>query len=201
MLALAFAILLGAAACGSDSNDDASSSTTEAGSGASAFPVTIEHKYGETVVESKPERVVSVGYQDQDPLLALGIVPVGDPRLVRRPAVGHLALGPGAPGRRRARSPPSAEINFEQVALLKPDLIVGVSSGMTADRVRPALEFAPTITADRDQPDYQETWQTQTRHRRGRRRDAKAEELITEVEGRLRGRGRANPELQARRAP
>ncbi|MFW6174563.1 MAG: ABC transporter substrate-binding protein, partial [Chloroflexota bacterium] len=40
------------------------------------FPVTIEHKYGSTTIEEKPERVVTVGFSEQDPVLALGAKPV-----------------------------------------------------------------------------------------------------------------------------
>ena len=43
---------------------------------ASGYPVTIAHKYGETVVEEYPERIVVVGLLEQDALLALGVVPV-----------------------------------------------------------------------------------------------------------------------------
>ena len=42
----------------------------------SAFPVTIKHKFGETTFEKAPERVVAIGYTEQDFLLALGIKPV-----------------------------------------------------------------------------------------------------------------------------
>ena len=44
---------------------------------AGAFPVTIEHKFGETTIDSEPKRIVVVGLREQDALLALGIVPVG----------------------------------------------------------------------------------------------------------------------------
>jgi iron complex transport system substrate-binding protein len=40
------------------------------------FPQTFEHRFGTTVVESEPERIVSLDYGGQDDLLALGIVPV-----------------------------------------------------------------------------------------------------------------------------
>ena len=51
---------------------DAPATKTESG----AFPVTIEHKYGSTTIESEPKRVVVVGLREQDALLALGVVPV-----------------------------------------------------------------------------------------------------------------------------
>lgn len=40
------------------------------------FPVTVEHKFGSTTITQAPERVLSLGYTDQDPLFALGITPV-----------------------------------------------------------------------------------------------------------------------------
>ena len=52
---------LALAACGSDgeATADAESPTTEAR--AEAFPVTIDHTYGETTIDEAPERIVTVG--------------------------------------------------------------------------------------------------------------------------------------------
>ena len=47
----------------------ASSAPDASGAG---FPLEIEHKYGTTVIEAPPERIVTVGLLEQDPLLALG---------------------------------------------------------------------------------------------------------------------------------
>lgn len=41
------------------------------------YPIVIEHAFGETVIESRPERIVTVGWENQDTPLALGIAPVG----------------------------------------------------------------------------------------------------------------------------
>ena len=40
------------------------------------FPVTIEHKFGSTTITEQPQRVVSIGYTEQDFLLALSVQPV-----------------------------------------------------------------------------------------------------------------------------
>lgn len=40
-----------------------------------AFPVEITHKYGSTVIDHKPERIVSLSFIGHDFLLALGVVP------------------------------------------------------------------------------------------------------------------------------
>ena len=41
-----------------------------------AFPVTIEHAYGETTITEQPLRVASVAWANHEVPLALGIVPV-----------------------------------------------------------------------------------------------------------------------------
>ena len=57
-------------------------STGETGGGggstasADQFPVTIEHAFGETTIESVPERVATVSWVNADTALALGVVPV-----------------------------------------------------------------------------------------------------------------------------
>ena len=48
---------------------------------ADAFPVTIEHAFGETTIEEEPTRVATLGWTDQDHALALGVVPVGATKL------------------------------------------------------------------------------------------------------------------------
>ncbi|WP_256977835.1 hypothetical protein [Rhodococcus sp. 14-2470-1a] len=72
--AAAAALLL--SAC-SSSSDDTASTPTSGSESSGAFPVTVDHAFGETTVESEPQRVVSVGYTEQDTLLALGVIPVG----------------------------------------------------------------------------------------------------------------------------
>ena len=42
-----------------------------------AFPVTVEHAFGTTTVPAPPQRIVTVGYTEQDMVLALGQTPVG----------------------------------------------------------------------------------------------------------------------------
>ena len=48
---------------------------------ADAFPVTIEHAFGETTIEEEPNRVATLGWTDQDMALSLGVVPVGATKL------------------------------------------------------------------------------------------------------------------------
>jgi iron complex transport system substrate-binding protein len=161
-----------------------------------AFPVTVEHAHGTTVIEEEPERVVSVGFNDQDPILALGVVPVGirdwygDQPDATWPWA-HDLLG-GA----RPTVLPSDAVDVEAVAALRPDLIVGVSAGLTDEEYELLSAIAPTIVQPPGVPDYQGTWQDQMRViGRALRRGQRADELVAEVEGRLADVRADHPEL------
>jgi iron complex transport system substrate-binding protein len=54
-----------------------SGSTTTSSPEDSGFPITIEHVFGETVIESRPERVATIHWGNHDVPIALGVVPVG----------------------------------------------------------------------------------------------------------------------------
>jgi iron complex transport system substrate-binding protein len=54
-------------------------SASEGSDSTEGFPVTFDHLYGETTIESAPERVATWGWGATDAVLALGIVPVAIP--------------------------------------------------------------------------------------------------------------------------
>jgi iron complex transport system substrate-binding protein len=168
-----------AAGCGADdgsssvSTDAAAAETTTAASSGStetaetsdggpssdaAFPVTIEHKYGVTTIEAEPLRVVSVGFGEHDGLLALGVIPVavrdwyGDQPFATWPWA-QDELGDAEPVVLA-----SDEENFEQIAALDPDLIVGISSGMTEEQYEILSAIAPTVAQPGEYIDYGTPW-------------------------------------------
>ena len=114
--------------CGGGSSDASSDGSVEASSDsvskdADDGTVAIEHRYGTTEVPVDPERIVSLDLQWTDVLLALDAPPVGLPRRPRpRPTAfpwqGDLL--DGVDGDR----PPTDTLPYEQIAALKPDLIV-----------------------------------------------------------------------------
>src|SRR3712207_1214756 len=126
-LAVPLAVLAlsgGLAACGS-SGDDGSAPVAEPSASSDAFPVTIENKFGTTEIPAEPQRVVTVGFNDQDFVLALGVTPVGE-----RENLGEYdaSTRPWAEDLLPAEDIPTVggeEINLEAVAALQPDLIVG----------------------------------------------------------------------------
>ena len=56
----------------------------------------------------------------------------------------------------------STELNFEQIAALDPDLIVGVSSGMTDADYDTLSQIAPTLAQPGDYIDYGMPWDVAT---------------------------------------
>jgi iron complex transport system substrate-binding protein len=143
------------AACSSHKSPSASS-----GGGG---PLTITHAFGETTIPQPPKRVVSAGFTGQDDLLALGIVPVavtnwfGDqpfgvwpwaqPKLGNaKPVVLNLDNG----------------IQVQQIAALKPDLIIATDAGLDQDTYQKLAAIAPTL-AQSDGHAFFEPWKDQAK--------------------------------------
>jgi iron complex transport system substrate-binding protein len=186
--------------CGSDDDDGANaapSSTIEPAPATSAaeFPVTIEHKYGETTIPEQPERVVTVGFADQDALLALGVIPVGIRDWYGEQPFATWPWAQDALGDAEPEVLPSTELNFEQISALDPDLIVGISSGMTDQEYATLSEIAPTVAQSGDYIDYGVPWQEAQRvigEATGHL--AEAEALVADVEGHVQAIAEENPE-------
>lgn len=110
-----------------------------------AYPVTIPNAYGGTTIPAEPARVVAVGFNEADFLLALGVVPVGV-----RDFIGEYdeAARPWAQEALAGAQPADVggtEINVEAVAALEPDLIMGVYSFMDRATYDALSAIAPTV--------------------------------------------------------
>ena len=82
MLAMAFFAVLVLVGCSDDSTTEEvdkkdSDTSTETAAAETEYPMTIKHALGEAVLESKPERIVTIQWANHDIALALGVVPVG----------------------------------------------------------------------------------------------------------------------------
>ncbi|UPK75844.1 ABC transporter substrate-binding protein [Nocardioidaceae bacterium SCSIO 66511] len=190
-------VLIGGAAlflsaCGRE-NDDAPAS---AGSGGQ-FPATAEHKYGTITVESRPERIVIVGLTEQDTVLALGHTPIattewyGEQPYAVWPWA-QDALGDAEPTVLSATD----GFDFEKIATLRPDLIIGTNSGVTKDDYDKLSELAPTLAAPQGASDYFSPWPVQTRligDALGLRPEA--DKLIDDIKSRFRSEASKHPEF------
>lgn len=178
--ALALPLLL--AACGSEDEPATASPEPTATDGA-AFPVTVAHKFGETVVPEEPTRVVSVGLTEQDTLLELGVIPVG---VTEWYGEQPDATWPWAQDLLDGAHPEvlstSDGFEFEKIAALEPDLIVGTNAGLTEKDYELLSGIAPTIASVEGSTRYFSSWQDQTLQiARGLGREADGQALVDEV--------------------
>lgn len=128
---------------------------------AEANTATVTHAFGETTVPAPPQRVASLGFTEQDSLLALGVVPIattewfgGEPFAVWPWA--RAALGAAQP---RVLSLANG-IQVGEIAAMQPDLIVATNAGVDADTYAALSAIAPTIPqSGRDA--FFEPWKTQ----------------------------------------
>lgn len=166
------------------------------GLSADSFPVEIDHKYGTTRIESEPKKIVSLSFIGHDFLLALGLKPYAlrkwygtDPYGVW--AWGHEALGDAQP------IVMQGEINIEQIAAMKPDLIMGQWSGMTEREYSLLSQIAPTVPPAAGYGDHGMSWQEM--HRTvglATGKSAEAEAQITRLQDRFQEIRDAHPEWQ-----
>lgn len=173
------------------------------GKGASGDTRSIEHKYGATEISGTPERVVTVGLMDHDPALALGVKPVGVTEWYGEYPYATWPWAEDALGDAEPEVMPrnNDNINFELVATMEPDLIIGQYSGMSEDEYDNASQIAPTIAQSGEYPDFGAPWQEMTRtigHALGRR--DRAEELISGVEARFAETREKYPEFEGKTA-
>lgn len=151
-LGAAAALALSLAACSSTaptSTDDTAAGSNPAS--ADAFPVTVEHVYGETTITEKPERVATVAWANHEVPLALGIVPVG----MSKVAWGDDDDNGVLPWVEEKLDELGAEtpvlfdeadgIDFEAVADTNPDVILASYSGLTQEDYDTLSKIAPTI--------------------------------------------------------
>lgn len=163
--------------------------------------MTVTHLFGQTVVKEPPKRVVSAGYTEQDDLLAVGVVPIavtnwfGDQ---------PFAVWPWAQPKLGAAQPVVLSldngIQVDQIAGLKPDLIVATNAGLDADTYQKLSAIAPTIAQSGDDAFF-EPWKDQaTTIGRAVFQADQMKSLIAAVESRFTEVAQQNPSWKGRKA-
>ncbi|MHA6617442.1 ABC transporter substrate-binding protein [Pseudonocardia sp. DLS-67] len=194
------------AACGGGSTDPAAPAAPGPAP-AGAFPLTVEHSKGATEIASAPQRVVTVGFSDQDPVLAMGVRPVGvtdwygdhpyatwpwaqDELGDARPTVLNRGAFTGTP-----------EYRYEEIAALSPDLIIGLYTSMDNTEYQTLSRIAPTVAPPAGYPEWGAPWDEYTRLA-GRTFGVpdRAEQLIAGVDAQIEAARAANPRFEGRTA-
>ena len=138
------------AACSTGSTDDTTTATAETVAETDAFPVTIEHAFGETTIEQEPTRVAGVGWADADFALSLGVVPVGATAITwggndnESTDFFDEALAEVG-GDEPVRYSDADGIPVAEIAKTNPDLILATNSGITEQDYKKLSKIAPTI--------------------------------------------------------
>ena len=170
-----------------------------------AVPATVRHSKGTTEIAAAPQRVVTVGFSDQDPVLAMGVRPVGvtdwygdhpyatwpwaqDELGDARPTVLNRGAFTGTP-----------DYRFEEIAALAPDLIIGLYTGMDDSQYQTLSRIAQTVAPPAGYPEWGAPWQEYTRLAgQALGRPERAEELVAGIDTRLAEARAAHPEFEGR---
>jgi len=183
-------------ACGSDADKQADSS---AGTAAAGFPVTLKNTFGETTITKKPERIVTLGWNAQDVVYALGETPVGMPKVTYGPTAAGVTAWDADKfdAGKTELLDTSDKFPFEKIAALKPDVILAPYEGFDAATYKTLSDIAPTV-AYPGAP-WQTTWQDQTLlvgEALGKK--AEAEKLISGIKDKISQVASEHPEFKGK---
>ncbi|AJE44428.1 iron-siderophore ABC transporter substrate-binding protein [Streptomyces nodosus] len=197
--------LLAGCGSGSDSADDKASDTiTNTASG--AFPVTVEHAFGSTTIDKAPERVVSVGYTDDQTILAFGVKPVGMVDQYPNPA-GHTPdVNTQWPWVKDKWGDTRPEVimkngdsgpNYEKIAALRPDLIIAVYSEIDQAAYDKLSRIAPTVGRTKEEKEpFSAPWQDNALQiAKALGKADEGAKMVTDIQGKLDAAKKAHPEF------
>jgi iron complex transport system substrate-binding protein len=207
-VALSAAILV--AACGS-----APAPQPETGSAApttgGAFPVTVEHAFGSTQITKAPQRVVSVGYTDDQAVLAFGIKPVGMVDQYPNPPGKTPDINTQWPWVKDRWGGTRPEVimtngdsgpNYEKIAALRPDLIIAVYSEIDQAAYDRLTRIAPTVGRTRTEKEpFSAPWQDNALHiAKALGKADEGAKLVQDVQAKLDAARAAHPEFAGQTA-
>lgn len=172
---------------------------------ATAYPITIEHAFGTTVLEAKPERIATVAWANHEVPLALGVVPVGfaranfgdddDDGLLPWVKAKLDELGAETP----VLFDEGDGIDFEAVAATEPDVILAAYSGLSQADYDTLSQIAPVV-AYADYP-WSTDWRDMIRlNSAGLGMAAEGDALIADIEGEIADALAEHPELKGKSA-
>ncbi|MHA7179218.1 iron-siderophore ABC transporter substrate-binding protein [Arthrobacter sp. MDB2-24] len=207
LFAAAAIAVLSLSACSTGPANSGTAATGGTSASADAFPVTIEHAFGETTLAEKPERVATVSWVNADVSLALGVVPVGmpadsyggnenqstpwkDAKLEELDA----AIGTeNAP----VQYSETDGIAFDDIAATNPDVILAAYSGLSQEDYDTLSKIAPVVAYP--EVAYGTAWQDSTRIiGKALGLSADAEQLVSETEQAIADAAAEYPQLEGK---
>lgn len=190
MALITLLIMIMAAGCQSDPAARRQQDTTTEASVATQF--------GSVRVPDDPQRVVALGWGDAETALALGVQPVGAADWL---AFGGEGVGPWAKGMydNAPKIVGTLELSYEEVAALKPDLILDVKSSGDTKRYQKLSKIAPTVGIPQGGSDYATTMDEQvTMIGKALGRSTKAQQLLDKVHDQFKATAAKYPQLKGK---
>ncbi|MEU6313626.1 iron-siderophore ABC transporter substrate-binding protein [Streptomyces sp. NPDC047014] len=195
------------AGCGSGSTDQADKKSDGGTTGAAGtFPATVEHAFGTTKVAKAPQRVVSVGYTDDQAILALGIKPVGMVDQYPNPPGTSPDINTQWPWTKDKWGDTRPEVvmnngdtgpNYEKIAALRPDLIIAVYSEIDQAAYDKLSKIAPTVGRTKAEKEpFSAPWQDNALHiSKALGQEAKGAELVKGIQDKMDAAKKAHPDF------
>lgn len=175
--------------CGSDGDGDGATSPT-------AADTRITHQFGTTTVPKDPKRVAAIGFNEQDFALALGVKPVAVREFI---GAFDFRTRPWAPGANSDPKPVEiggSELDYEKLASVRPDLVLGIYSFIERADYDKLTRIAPTVAQTKDFAAGAVPWDRQLLDTgRALGREAKARDVVKSVDDQFAAAKRDNPEF------
>ena len=171
----------------------------------SEYPIVITHALGETVIDEKPERVVTISWANHDVVLALDVVPVGfsaanygvqdDSGMLPWTAEKLKELDAETPNIFQDTD----GLDFEAIADANPDVILAAYSGITQEEYDTLSEIAPVV-AYQTSP-WVASWREQvTFNSIGMGMEEEGKQLIADTEKLIQDKANEHPEIKGKKA-
>jgi len=152
-----------------------------------AYPITIKHAYGETVIESEPKNVATIAWGNHDVPLALGTVPVG----VSKANYGKSDENGLLPWTAEKYKELAVEkpvvyddidgLDYEAISDSNPDVILAAYSGITQEEYDLLSQIAPVVAYPKNA--WQTLWREQiTMDATAMGKQAEGEALVKELD-------------------
>ncbi|MGD6967832.1 iron-siderophore ABC transporter substrate-binding protein [Rossellomorea vietnamensis] len=189
----------------SESAEESNTDTNETEEAAAEYPIVIQHAFGETTIEEKPERVATVAWSNHDVALALGVVPVGfsaanygvqdDSGMLPWTAEKLEELGEENPNIFQDTD----GLDFEAISDANPDVILAAYSGITQEEYDTLSQIAPVV-AYQTSP-WVASWREQVTYNSiGMGMAEEGEQLIADTEELIEEKANQHPEFQGKKA-
>ena len=168
-----------------------------------ADKIVLDHAFGQTILDKKPERVATIAWGNHDVALALGIVPVG----FSKANYGVSADKGLLPWTEEKIKELNGEaklfddldgLNFEAISNSKPDVILAAYSGITQEDYDTLSKIAP-VAAYQSQP-WQTLWRDMVKiDSKALGMEKEGDELIKNTEARIAKELEKHPEIKGKK--